>query len=135
MSYFYISDFLTSRQRNPNFEEQTDEELCITLKEFSACVRTQDGTEYSRSGYRNLWSGIQRHLQSPPYNRTVDLRNDKVFMTSNNVYEGKLKDLKKCGIDVTTHKNPISATDMAKIYDSDPLDTTNPVDLQRKVFF
>jgi hypothetical protein len=92
------------------------------------------GKEYSKSGFRNLRAGLQRHLVNPPYNVQIDLRNDRCFQSANQVFEGKLKLLKKSGLDQSVHKPPIECDDMRKFYESGVLSNSDPVSLQRKVF-
>jgi hypothetical protein len=133
--FYMFPEFLISRNEDPNFEKQSPEDLAKTLRTFYACVRTKEGTEYSRSGYRNLRSGLQRHLVSAPYSRTLDLRSDRVFLHANQVYEGKLKQIKMEGKDKTVHKKAINENDLKKMYSSGVLSDANPVALQRKVFF
>jgi hypothetical protein len=129
-----FSEFLIESGKNADFEMLPEHELAHNLRQFYCSARTKEGSQYSRSGYRNLRSGIQRHIQSPPYSRTLNLRSDKCFMAANQCYEGMLKDLKRQGKDVTKHKAAIDAHDMQKMYSSGVLSDTDPVALQRKVF-
>ena len=80
-------------------------------------------------------SGIQRYLVSAPYNRKIDLHNDKEFMVSNHVYDGMLKKMKREGKDKTQHKEVIEEQDIAKCYSTETFSSKNPIALQRKVFF
>jgi DNA-binding winged helix-turn-helix (wHTH) protein len=43
-------------------------------------------------------------MTSPPYNRKLSLMKDSEFMTSNHVFTGLIKMLKRDGKDVTIHK-------------------------------
>jgi hypothetical protein len=130
----YVPDFLLLEGKDVGFETLSDEDLTSRLREFYCCVRTKNGEEYGRSAYRNVRSGLQRYFQSLPWNRTLDLRNDKVFQRANQVYEGNLKEMKRSGKDVTKHKMAIDETDMKKFYESGTLSNKDPVSLQRKVF-
>lgn len=130
---------MKSRGYPDNFEDYETTVLAKVLREFYSCVRqktngTEPGLEYGRSSYRNMRAGIQRHLVSPPYNRKVDIRNDKEFQECNQVFEGKLKQMKREGKDITQHKQSITPGDMKKMYDSKVLGNQDPVSLQRKVF-
>ena len=109
-----FSDFLRSKELDGNFESMEDSDLADNLKQFYCSVRTSDGTEYSRSGYRNLRSGIQRYLQSTAVGRNINLRTDKIFMAANQCYDGMLKELKRSGRDVSQHKKVIEESDMKK---------------------
>ena len=135
----YVSEFLRSQDVREDFENLPDEELACQLRVFYASARQKSktdelGKEYSKSAYRNLRCGIQRYLVSPPINRRIDIIKDKTFQSANQVYDGKLKLLKKSGLDVTCHKPAIEVHDMDKMYSSGVLSTSNPVALQRKVF-
>ena len=116
------------------------EELGVHLRSLYASVRTKpkpgqtEGEVYSRSGYRNLRAGLQRHLVSPPFNRRISLMSDRQFMGANQVYEGMLKKIKKEGKDFTAHKKPIDPQDMEKLYSSGVLSNDTPEALQNKVF-
>ena len=94
----------------------------------------EEPKEYSKTSYRNIRAGIQRYLTSPPINRIIDLRTDKKFQAANQVYEGKIKQMKREGKDRTLHKVPIDDQDMSKLYSSGTLSNNNPNSLQNKVF-
>ena len=96
--------------------------------------KKQDESHYSRSSYINIRAAINRHLQSPPHSRQINIAQDRAFMSANNVVIGLLKDLKARGMDQTTHKAAISAADMQKMYSSGVLSDDNSKSLQRKVF-
>lgn len=136
----YVSDFLISSGKNAQFEDMSDEVLAENLRLFYGCVRQipkpgeSIGREYSRSGYRNIRAGLQRHLVSPPNNRDINLMSGSAFRMANQVYEGKLKSLKRAGKDQTKHKPAIHEADMARFYDSGVISDTNPLSLLRKVF-
>lgn len=114
-------------------------DLAKDLREFYCCVRKKKNKEgkceqYGRSAFRNMRSGLQRHLVSPPHNRMIDIRTDKEFQMANQVFEGQLKAMKREGRDVTRHKEAISKEDMRKMYSSGALGIDNPTNLQYKVF-
>ena len=98
-------------------------------------VRSQDGKLYSRSSLIGLRSGIQRHIESPPYNRTINIARDSDFKPANLVLKGRLKMNRAAGLDVTKHKDAIEPGDIAKMYDTKVLSNDNPKALQYKVFF
>lgn len=134
-----FADFLSEKGSHPGFELYDDETLASELQLFYCCVRRkpkegEQPSTYSRSAYQNIIAGLQRHLVSPPYNRMVDLRNDKVFQGANQVYDGMLKQMKREGKDTTHHKPAINEEDMKKFYQSEVLSNKDPVALQRKVF-
>ena len=81
----------------------------------------------------NIRSGINRYLQCEQ--RVIDLSNDPEFMTANQVFAGVMKKMRKEGLDVTKHKDPIAPEDICKLYASETLSVKNPESLQNKVFF
>jgi hypothetical protein len=134
-----VSDFLGSKGLDSNFENQPVQELARNLRLFYGCVRqktcdNEAGKEYSRSAYRNLRSGLNRYLISPPHNRQLNLRSDKEFIQANQVYDGKIKQMKREGKDITQHKPAIDINDMKQFYATEVLSNKDPVSLQRKVF-
>lgn len=60
---------------------------------------------------------------------------DSEFMTSNHVFTGLIKMLKRDGKDVTIHKKAISEGDIQKLYTSGVFGLEDPVSLQNKVFW
>jgi hypothetical protein len=123
---------------DPDFEKYSKPELASALRSFYACVRqrTKEGElkDYSKSGYRNLRAGLQRFLVSPPNNIEINILTEKSFQSANQVFDGKLKLLKRSGKDVTIHKPSIEEKDMEKFYSSGVLSNNDPISLQRKVF-
>ena len=118
-----------------SFEQLKPDVLAPILRTFYAEVRTKKGDMYSKSGYINLRSGLQRHLSSPQYGCTFNIMNDSVFQQANQVYQGQLKKLKISGKDQTQHKVAVSSADYEKLteYFANSIDT--PKGLQQKVFF
>ena len=65
------------------FETLSSEELADLLRQFYASVRTAYGKEYSRSAYTGFRAAIQRHLVEPPFNRKLNIIQDREFITAN----------------------------------------------------
>ena len=105
------------------------------LRELYGSVRNKKGELYGKSAYINLRAAIQRHIISPPFNRTINILRDREFLPANQVFMGVLRKMKAEGRDVTQHKEPITEGDMKKIYESDALSTKTPMGLVRKVYF
>lgn len=82
----------------------------------------------------NIRAGLNRHLTSPPYNRQLNLMHDREFQAANQVFYGLIRTLRQAGLDRTTHKDAISASDMALMYSSGCLSVLDPASLQRKVY-
>ena len=133
MSIF--SDWLLERGESLEFEQKSATELSALLRRFYGEVRTKTGKPYSRSSLIGLRSAIQRHLEGPPYNRTIDIIHDSEFKPANLVFTGRLKVNRADGNDVTRHKDPIEPGDVRKMYESKVLSNDNPQALQYKVFF
>jgi hypothetical protein len=64
-------------------------------------MQTKDGKDYSKSSLVGIRSAISRHMTSPPYNRKLSLMKDSEFITSNHVFTGLIKMLRRDGKDVT----------------------------------
>ena len=83
----------------------------------------------------NLRSGINRHLQAPPYNRDINLMKDTAFQTANRVVIGQIKK----NVQELTKSDPVSKItqeDKDQIYEKYFLpNMDHPEALQHKVFF
>ena len=109
------------------------ERLNFLLRKFYFAARTTSGKRYSRSAYKNLRLGIQRHLQSEPYNREFSIVKDSAFKGANKVFDGYLSALREEGGDTTQHKEEIEPEDVQRLYDIVFDDT--PRGLQMRVFY
>lgn len=109
--------------------------LSVALRRFYAEARTKKGVPYSRPAMIAIRASLQRHLISPPHNRTISIVSDREFTAANQVFTGRLKINRADGNDTTKHKAVIEAGDIAKMYESHTLSNANPVALQNKVFF
>ncbi|XP_046566401.1 uncharacterized protein LOC124275008 isoform X1 [Haliotis rubra] len=125
--------WLTQHDKSTEFEELPTEELSAHLRRFYAEVRTEDGQYYSRSSYIGLRAAIHRRLRSPPYERNINILQDKEFHNANKVFMGVLGNIKKLGLDSVAHYEAISPEDLKRIRDSQSTDS--PINLQRKVWF
>ena len=115
------------------FEKLTAEQLAPLLKEFYFGVHSKKNQRYSRSAYKSIRAGLQRHLEGKPYYKKFSLAKDKVFSEANFVYEGYLSKLKKDGLDKTKHKKTILPGDVEKLYSH--VFTNTPQGLLYRVFF
>ncbi len=134
LSHFFPA-WLTAKNYDLKFEYLAEEKLSSLLREFFASVRTKLGKPYSKSGMVNLRSGLNRHLQSPPYNRNINLMKDSTFSTANQVFTGQVKKIEVEGPSSESH-TPITQADIDQIhykYFLPYIDT--PETLQHKVFF
>ncbi|XP_071116776.1 uncharacterized protein, partial [Haliotis cracherodii] len=103
------------------------------LRFFYAEVRNAEGDLYSKSSFVGLRAAIHRHIRGPPFERSINIIQDREFHTANNVFLSMIKKLKRDGLDQTTHHAAIPENDLKKIRES--LDTETPSGLLRKVWF
>ena len=127
--------WLNENYQSDEFELLTDENLNEMLSVFYAEVRSEKGERLSRSTLNTIRGGINRHLESPPYKRNVDIPNNPVFSTSNKMFFSILKKTKEEGADKTKHWPHIEEKDLEKILSEEAFDLHNPKELQLKVFF
>ena len=115
--FWYFVDWLseTGRKNQLEFEKLSPEALAVLLKEFYYGVRSKKNARYSRSAYKSIRAGLQRHLEGRPYFRKFSLSKDNVFKEANTVYEGYLAKLKQDGLDKTTHKKTILPGDVGRL--------------------
>ena len=80
-----------------------------------------------------LRSGLNRFLNDPPVSRSWCLMKDSAFTTSNSVFLGVVKTLRRQGQDKSQHHGSIDPDDLATIKAS--LDPSTPGGLVMKVWF
>lgn len=130
MNAFYC--WLAARKHTIDEESITLSELDEFLYHFYFEVRKQDGKMYTKSAYRGLRHGIQRHFKRV---RNVDIINDTEFSRSSEAFTAQCVAMKKQGLAKVRHKEAINKSDMEKLYASNVFDVHHPKSLQRKVFF
>ena len=99
-------------------------ELDQHLRQFYAEARNKDGGNYGRAtALLSLRNGIERYLKfnTPPNNRGISLVKDPQFVLSNQMLDAKIKQLKKDGMQNTTHKPAIELEDLEKLKNSEIL--------------
>ena len=133
--YLFIVEWLSERGQNTDFENLSKEDLDALLTTFYAEARTVAGKMYSRSALIGIRSSINRHLQSPPYNRSLNISTDESFMSSNQVLKAMMKKLKSEGKDTSKHHDSIDEGDIRKMYATNVLSNDTPDHLLNKVFF
>ncbi len=101
-------------------------------------MRTKTGKVYSKSGYINIRSGLNRYLSSPPHNRELNIMQDKPFVTANKVLKGQLRKNKQDGLVKTHRRSAISKSDLeilgTKYFVLSKVES-DPTVLQHKVFY
>ena len=126
---------MAENQYDAEFENWPATMIDSMLHKFYAGLQTKDGKNYSKPSLVGLHAGINRHLMSAPYCRTVNIMKDREFMTSNQVLNGLVKKLKREGKDTSISKEPVSPADIQKVYDAGLFDLNQPQTLHNKVLF
>ena len=129
----WFSDWLRESNIEVSYATVQPTELAEKVKTFYAEVRNKKKEKYNHNTMKSLRAGINRHIQSPPFNRSIDIVKDKEFKSANQVLEGYIKASKQDGKDTTKHKEAMSDSDWKKLQNSPSLSTTNPTTLQNKV--
>ena len=133
--YCFIADWLADHGLSTDFEEWDVNRLAECLRRFYGDLLNRKGGEYSKSSLINFRAGLNRHITSLPWNRQINLMRDRGFQTCNQVFTGILRDFRKRGLDVTQHKEALTAGDVKRTYSSGTLGNDDPVSLQLKVYF
>ena len=110
------------------------------LSKFYVSVRRKDGSFYKRTSLLSVRAALDRHLKSPPHNKTFSICDNHLFSEANKTLNSYLKQLVNEGkIAGTVHKNPLTDETIKKLYERGELadaDTRNPrVLLQTAWFF
>ena len=111
------------------------QELDENLRQFYAEARNRNGENYSRATLLSLRNGIERFLNTPPNNRGISFNKDSRFVLSNQMLDAKINQLKKDGLQNTTHKPAIEQEDLEKLKNGEILSLTQPLSLLRNVWF
>ena len=136
--HYVYSDWLVERDESLAFEHLSAEDLASMLRRFYGEVNPQANSKsgtYSRSSLIGIRAGLNHYLQSPPFNRTINIVIDREFIVANKILTGRIQLNRSEGLDVSKHKTAISSGDIQKMYESGVLGFDNPVSLQNKVFF
>ena len=103
------------------------QELDENLRQFYAEARNRNGENYSRATLLSLRNDIKRFLDAPPNNRGISFNKDPRFVLSNQMLDAKIKQLKKDGLQNTTHKLVIEQEDLEKLKNGEILSLTQPL--------
>ena len=125
---------MAERNEGVAFEYLTAEELAFILRRFYDEVNPQANSKtgtYSRSSLVGIQAGLNRYLQGPPFNRTLNIVVDREFIPANKILTSRIKLNRSEGLDMTKHKT----TDIQRMYSSGVLGNDNSISLQNKVFF
>ena len=86
----------------------------------------------------NLRAGINRHIQNPPYNRTVDIMNDAPYLPANKVFSGRMRENKEKGLDISKPRESIDQEDLNTLFENyfkPGMESGDTYVLLQKVFF
>jgi hypothetical protein len=119
------------------FEYLPKKTLAEYLRKFYASARQKDGKLYSKSSLMNIRGGINRHLQSEPYNQIVDISTEMEFMQANKVMNGMIRTILSENKDTAQPHPKITDSDMEKLHQHYfvPHLHSSPYVLQDKVWF
>lgn len=118
----------------PKLEQMDEKQLDNSLSQFYIEARSKRGEQYSKSSLISFRNAIERHLNNPPYNKSLKL-NSAAFTNSNRMFNAKIKSLKKQGKENVQHKDAIPVDDLKKLKAGPVSRLTNPWSLLRNVWF
>ncbi|XP_035602844.2 zinc finger MYM-type protein 3-like [Oncorhynchus keta] len=130
-----FKDWLTEKQMIVDFSTIEKSEMNVLLRDFYCSVRRGKGGEYCIPSYIGIRAGVNRFINLPPLSRSWCLMKDSEFTSSNNVFLGVLKKLRREGRDKTTHPKVITAQDLEILQNSTVLSPYTPRGLVNKVWF
>ena len=106
-------EWCLKRDVSVNMNNITSMELNDILRWFYAEAKTKSGCSYTPSAMTGIRAAIQRFMTMPPFNRSINLINDREFIPANKVFSAKLKKYVSDGNAKPKHKPTISDDDMA----------------------
>ena len=116
-----------------DYHNITAPKLDEILSKFYLEARTTAGDYYKTASIQNFRHGINRLLNSPPYNRDIDIIKGPEFHESCNTYVTAVRELKSMGKGEVKHYPEIEPADLKKIYAS--MNNNSPQALALKVQF
>jgi hypothetical protein len=123
--------FLAEKGQDENFEELSNEDMDVLLKDFYANARTVKGEKYKLTSFRQIKYGIGKFLMR----KEIDIDSND-FSKSNTAFKALSVDLIKQGKGDVKHKPPIASGDLQKLYQHPrALNPETPFGLQKKVLF
>uniref|UniRef100_A0A673YJE2 Uncharacterized LOC115208477 n=1 Tax=Salmo trutta TaxID=8032 RepID=A0A673YJE2_SALTR len=130
-----FKDWLSEKQMIVDFSTIEKSEMNVLLRDFYCSVRRGKGGEYCIPSYIGIRAGVNRFINLPPLSRAWCLMKDSEFTSSNNVFIGVLKKIRREGRDKTTHPKVIKAQDLEILQNSTVLSPYTPRGLVNKVWF
>lgn len=122
--------FLTTiGQTLDNVTETTVDKI---MQRFLLSVRKQNGEHYKMKSFECLQYGVKSFLKSEKF---IDLADTKKYPMTDEACKAARVEIKRAGKGMVEHKNPLNATDFAKLKTyCDQQANISPKGLQRKVF-
>ncbi|XP_045069320.1 uncharacterized protein LOC121572346 [Coregonus clupeaformis] len=130
-----FKDWLAEKQMLVDFSTIEKSEMNVLLRDFYCSVRRGKGGEYCIPSYIGIRAGVNRFINLPPLSRAWCLMKDSEFTSSNNVFIGVLKKIRREGRVKTTHPKVIKAQDLEILQNSTVLSPYTPRGLVNKVWF
>ncbi|XP_069086047.1 uncharacterized protein [Pleurodeles waltl] len=127
--------WLKESKRDVSFEKLSSDSLCQLLRTFYAEVRNAKGEEYHIQSLVCVRAGINRYLNSPPFNRAINIMHDPSFISANNVFLGIIKRKRREAKHTAERHGAITRDDLIKLRSSPIFGVTEPTTLLNKVWF
>ena len=108
----FTVEWSKQKQLGITLAEMSIQELDENLRQFYAKARNRNGENYSCATLLSLRNGIKRFLNMPPNDRGISFNKDPRLLLSNQMLDAKIKQLKKDGLQNTTHKPAIEQEDL-----------------------
>ncbi|XP_061894559.1 uncharacterized protein LOC133644223 [Entelurus aequoreus] len=128
-------DYLGEKSHSPDFERLPAAELGARLRSFYAEARAKSGHLYSKSSLVSIRSSLNRHLNEPPFCRTLDLTKDPELRGANLALAAVIRRLEAQGAGPVVQKQAIARADLRRLYASSMFDADTPLGLLNKVWF
>ncbi|XP_061834397.1 uncharacterized protein [Nerophis lumbriciformis] len=128
-------DYLGEKSHSPDFERLPKAELCARLRSFYAEARAKSGHLYSKSSLVSIRSSLNRHINEPPFCRTLDLAKDPELRGANLTLAAVIRRLEAQGAGPVVQKQAIARADLRRLYASSMFDADTPLGLLNKVWF
>ncbi|KAJ8002393.1 hypothetical protein DPEC_G00179670 [Dallia pectoralis] len=130
-----FKDWLAEKRVLVDFSTIEKHEMNALLRDFYCSVRRGKGGEYCIPSYIGLRAGLNRFINLRPFSRAWCLMKDSEFSSSNKVFIGVLKKIRREGREKTTHPKVIKAQDLEILINSVVLSPYTPKGLVNKVWF
>ena len=100
---------------NIDLHRASEDEIAGVLKQFYTNACKRNGKPYSPNALAVIRSALLKTLVSPPFERPIDIVNDRAFNDANRVFKEKTESLKKLNRPSPQAKTQITEGDMQKL--------------------